>query len=126
MQEKRITDPAQVDALRRALRAHLRQAGLSVNRFSKECGVEQSTVHRFVSGQTKTITRQVGTCLRYAKIDVGKCIEQPASVAVDNARLRRALHSALQAHPQATDLLAVVIEGVDAALRTRTRTRTAP
>ena len=126
MQEKRITDPAQVDALRRALRAHLKQGGLSVNRFSKACGVEQSTVHRFVSGQTQTITRQVGTCLRYARIDIEKCIEQPPSVTLDNARLRRALHSALQAHPRATELLAVVIEGLDAALRTRTRTRTTP
>lgn len=87
-----------------------------MNALAKRVGLVQSTVQRFLSGRTKEVTPRVAKVLAYANIELKHGIIGSEAYP-GNKRLRRALEHALDAHPQAIDLLTTVIEGIAVALQ---------
>jgi hypothetical protein len=107
----RIAKPAslQTESLRRALKIYLAQELLSVNEISKRVSVEQSTLCRFVSGRTKSVTPAINKVLSYAQIDINKCITE-APTLLDNSRIRSALAKVWDGTPETAEVLAGLIE----------------
>jgi hypothetical protein len=113
-------------ALQRAvdeLKEYLRANGLSENAFAKRHQIVQSTVHRLVSGRTKSPTPAAKKILGYANIAIDSGISGPPVKAVDNPRLRAALERAWDGRQETTELLASLIEAVGAAIRLPLRTK---
>ncbi len=99
--------------------AYLRAESMSVNGFSTRHGLTQSTVHRLVTGRTKTLTPSVRRILGYAKINLIPGIREEKSTALDNPRIRAALEHAWDGSADTADLLAHLIELIGAAMRKR-------
>ena len=113
-------------ALQRAvdeLKSYMRSNGLSENAFAKKHDLVQSTVHRLLSGRTKTVTPAVRKILSNANITLQSGISEEGANAVDNPRLRTALERAWDGRKETTELLARLIEAVGAALRLPQRTK---
>ncbi len=99
--------------------AYLRAERMSVNAFSMRYGLTQSTVHRLVTGRTKTLTPSVRRILGYAKINLIHGIREEKSTALDNPRIRAALEQAWDGSADTAELLAHLIEVIGAAMHKR-------
>lgn len=104
-----------------SLRDFLRREGLSENAFSKRHNLVQSTVHRVLSGRTRTVTPAVRKVLAAANISIEDGITSAPSSAMDNARLREALERAWDGDHESVYLLAALVEAVGTALRSSKR-----
>ena len=76
---------------RQLLKSHLMQQGMTPTEFSRQVGVNQSTVQRFLTGQIKSPSKTVIRLLKYAGIDWQKCINDQVTDATENTHIRRAL-----------------------------------
>lgn len=95
---------------------YLRAMRTTPTGLSRQCGVDQSTIQRFLSGRTKTLTPQVQAILTHAGIGVDLCIESTVHP-VDHPRIREALEKAWDGRDETAELLAGLIEAVAPALR---------
>lgn len=109
----RIARPSSqsTENMRRAVRGYLKQEGLSVNALAKNAGVEQSTLCRFLSGRTKSVTPIIRSVLSYAQIDDVVGITDNSNP-LDNLRVRNALARVWDGSPEAAEMLARLIEAV--------------
>ena len=110
----RISKPAQANLprLRRELRAYLNRQGLTPTAFSKERGVNQSTVQRFLGARTKTVTAKIKPLLEYAEIDFNLRIDEVAVSGFDNPRIREAINKVWDGRQNTAEILARLIESV--------------
>ena len=95
------------------LAAYLERPGKSEMQLSRESGVPQYTISRFMTGRTKSVTPDVGKALHHAKngmrSGLGKLSADP--------RIQRALGSAWDGTEQGTALLASAIDALAPVIR---------
>ena len=96
-------------AARRRLGAYLRKKAMTPTAFSREVGVDQATVQRFLTGRTKTITPAVRKMLAYASIKEKDCINASVGSALDNPQIRQALERVWDGSDGSAKLLARLI-----------------
>lgn len=112
----RIAKPPapELPRLRRELATYLEQIGSNPNSFSKEMGVSQSTVQRFLAGRTKNITEGIRPLLVYAGIRTEECIvenPQPPDI-MGHERIKQALAKVWNGDEASASVLAQFIEAV--------------
>ena len=96
-------------AARRRLEAYLRKKAMTHTALSREVGVDQATVQRFLTGRTKTITPAVRKMLAYASIKEKDCINASVGSALDNPHIRQALERVWDGSDGSAKLLARLI-----------------
>lgn len=107
-------DPAtDVVHVRTMLAAYFERPGKSEMQLSRESGVPQYTISRFMTGRTKSVTPAIGKALMYArngmKGGLGKLSADP--------RIQRALGSAWDGTEEGTALLASAIDALAPVIR---------
>lgn len=114
----RIAKPPQpnLPRIRKELRAYLKRIGSTPTAFAIEHGVSQSTVQRFLTARTKTVTAKMKPLLEYANIDLNMCIDDDASSRRDNALIRQALDKVWDGRESTAVILAKLIESVGPAI----------
>ena len=108
--------PEVIDA-RRQLNAYIEREGIAVNALAIRADVPQPTLHRFLSGRTKSVTPLIARVLDYAEIELITGIEPQYDVA-DHPKLRKALRAACDGRVESVDLLAALIEALTPVLAT--------
>ena len=111
-------------AARRRLKAYLRKKSTTPTEFSREVGVNQSTVQRFLAGRTKTITPAVRKMLAYASIEEKDCINASVGSAFDNPHIRQALERVWDGSDGSAEMLAKLIVTVAPLVALRARSTT--
>ena len=111
-------------AARRRLKAYLRKKTTTPTEFSREVGVNQSTVQRFLAGRTKTITPAVRKMLAYASIEEKDCINASVGSAFDNPHIRQALERVWDGSDGSAEMLAKLIVTVAPLVALRARSTT--
>lgn len=98
---------------RTMLAAYFERPGKSEMQLSRETGVPQYTISRFMTGRTKSVTPAIGRALVYAtngiESGLGKLSADP--------RIQRALGSAWDGTEQGTALLASAIDALAPVIR---------
>ena len=109
----RIALPPTQEAVRarKALKIYLTKERLSANAFAERTGVGQSTLCRFLTGRTKSVTTTIKPVLRYAHIDTDIGIGAGMNP-LDNGRVRDAFARAWDGSPESAELLAGLIEAL--------------
>jgi transcriptional regulator with XRE-family HTH domain len=109
----RIAAPPTQDAVRarKALKTYLTKEQLSANALAGITGVGQSTLCRFLTGRTKSVTASIKPVLRYAHIEIDSGIANGMNP-LDNGRVRDALARAWDGSPESAELLAGLIEAL--------------
>lgn len=102
--------------MRRELQDYLNRQDITANRLSFLTKVGQSTVSRFLTGRTKTVTPAISKVLIYAGIENSPTIPCITD-GVDNSRLRAALERNWDGTAEGADKLAVLIDAVGPMLR---------
>lgn len=102
--------------MRQLLKDHLKRKDITANRLSHMAKVGQSTVSRFLTGRTKTITPAISKVLTYAGIDRSSEILR-ITPCDDNFRLRAALERNWDGTAEGADKLAVLIDAIGPILR---------
>jgi hypothetical protein len=100
-----------------ALESYLADQDLTVNALAIACGVEQSTLQRFMTGRTKTITPIIEGVLSYAQIDGFMHETEQVADICEDARIRRALHRVWDGRDASIHLLASLIEALEPVVR---------
>lgn len=110
----KIAKPPQANLprIRKELQAYLKNASSTPTAFALQHGVNQSTVQRFLSERTKTVTPKMKPLLRYANIEIDMCISDLANSGRDNARIRQALDRVWDGRESTAEILAKLIESV--------------
>jgi transcriptional regulator with XRE-family HTH domain len=110
----RIAKPPQANLprIRRELQAYLKNAGTTPTAFAEAHGVNQSTVQRFLTARTKTVTPKMKPLLRYANIEIDIRISDVTIQGRDNARIRQALDKVWDGRESTAEILAKLIESV--------------
>lgn len=88
----RIATKLSLDVLasRDKLRLYLSKKDRSESQLSRECGVPQYTISRFLSGRTKTVTPSISVVLCYANIGINEGVDQLYSEPAIKAALSNA------------------------------------
>jgi hypothetical protein len=98
---------------RAVLAAYFERPGKSETQLSRESGVPQYTISRFMTGRTKSVTPGISRALFYATngmdLDFGKLSTDP--------RIQRALVCAWDGTEQGTVLLASAIDALAPVIR---------
>ncbi|CAN7760775.1 hypothetical protein LJR039_007094 [Pseudorhodoferax sp. LjRoot39] len=102
--------------MRHDLQAYLNRENISANRLSVLAAVKQSTVSRFLTGRTKTVTPAIQRALTYAGIDQASDIPRIAE-GLDHSRLRAAVERNWDGTAEGADKLAVLIDAIGPILR---------
>lgn len=110
----RVAKPPQANLprIRKELITYLKRVGSTPTAFAIARGVNQSTVQRFLTAHTKTVTPKMKSLLEYADIDVDMCIEDAVDSGHDNARIRQALDKVWDGRESTAEILAKLIESV--------------
>ncbi len=116
MPNKAKRPQANLPRIRRELQAYLQRIGSTPTAFAIAHGVNQSTVQRFLSARTKTVTAKIKPLLEYAKIDTNICIDDVSDSGIDNARIRQALDKVWDGQESTAEILAKLIESVGPAI----------
>jgi len=95
------------------LAAYFERPGKSEMQLSRESGVPQYTISRFMTGRTKSVTPDVGKALQHAKNGIGLRVGKLAA----DPRIQRALGSAWDGTEQGTALLASAIDALAPVIR---------
>lgn len=105
----RIARPAspETDEIRRALAQYIIRAGDTVNSFAASHGVGQSTLFRFLSGETKTVTPSIR-----ALVDSLHNFPIPRISEAHNARLAASVSRACARNPRLSNELAALIDAI--------------
>ena len=98
---------------RRALQAYLRVPGRTQVSLSKESGVKQYTISKFLSGRIKSLTPDVRALMKVASIS----INEAGSRLSTDTRIQHALGAAWDGTDFGTELLARAIEALGPVLR---------
>ncbi len=115
MPRKAKPPTAEAILAREQLKAYLGREGMALNAFAHMANVPQPTLHRFVSGRTKSVTLLVRRALDYARIKIVVGITPEYDVA-DDPRLKQALRKACDGRAESIDLLARLIEALSPVL----------
>jgi hypothetical protein len=102
--------------MRRELEGYLNRKGITANKLSSLAKVGQSTVSRFFTGRTKTVTPAISKVLIYAEIERQKVIPC-ITTCIDSSRLRTALERNWDGTAESADKLAILIDAVGPMLR---------
>lgn len=102
--------------MRQELGAYMNRSGITANRLSSLSKVKQSTISRFLTGRTKTVTPAISKVLAYAGIGSPSTIPRITD-GVDNSRLRAALERNWDGTAEGANKLAVLIDAVGPMLR---------
>lgn len=110
----RIAKPPQsnLHRLRMSLRDYLEHVHTTPTALARACNLNQSTIQRFLAGDTKSVTPTIRSVLVYAKIDPDMRINREASAATDHPRIRRALEKVWDGQDGTAEILARLIEAV--------------
>lgn len=103
---------ADIYRYRQDLKQYLVRTKTTATALARDVGVNQSTVQRFLAGDTKNVTRRMREVLRYAGIDVEIRIAEAPQAAADHPRIRKALERVWDGRPQSADVLASLIEAI--------------
>jgi len=115
-----IEQSAETIKARRALEAYLQEVGRSQVALSKESGIPQPTISKFLSGRIKSLTPDVRAVMKIADIGIN---DRGATLSSDT-RIQHALGEAWDGTEAGTRLLARAIEALGGVLRDATaRTR---
>lgn len=106
---------AEAHQVRLAISAYMLANKLSVNAMAKGSGLTQSTLQRFMCGQTKSVTKSILALLSYAQIEAEECISDFG--AMDDARIRQALTKVWDGRSETAELLASLIEALAPVLK---------
>jgi hypothetical protein len=98
---------------RRALQAYLGAPGRTQVALSKESGVKQYTISKFLSGRIKSLTPDVREVMKVAGIG----INEAGSRLSNDTRIQHALGAAWDGTDFGTELLARAIEALGPVLR---------
>jgi hypothetical protein len=111
----RFSIPAddKVSQARALLATYLAQPGRSEMDLSRQSGVRQYTISRFLTGRTKSLTPDVRKFLGYAENGIGMSIEKLTS----DPRVQRALGSAWDGSEQGISLIADTIAALAPVLK---------
>jgi predicted transcriptional regulator len=109
----RIARPETPEAarVRTALIAHIRSSGRSVNAFAQERNIQQSTLWRFLSGRTKTVTPSIRAVINSLHNFSIPGIDA-AAAAPHNARLAAAVDRVCAINPRLSESLASLIDAL--------------
>ncbi len=95
------------DQTRRALAQYITRSGHTVNHFAKSHGIGQSTLCRFLSGRTKSVTPRI-----QALIDSLHNFPIPRITKAHNARLAASINRACALNPRLSEKLAALIDAI--------------
>lgn len=98
--------------LRRELKLYLERMEVTPTAFARDNGVNQSTVQRFLAGDTKTVTPRMRPLLVYAGIELDSRITLSAKPVMEHPRIRQALERVWDGREQTVQVLAEFIEAV--------------
>lgn len=102
--------------MRQRLQDYLNRKAITANRLSGLAKVRQSTISRFLTGRTKTVTPAISRVLAYAGIEDEERIHR-ISEGVKNPRLRAALERNWDGTDEGAEKLAALIDAVGPMLR---------
>jgi len=110
----RIPRPPQPELvrLRKDLKSYLESNKITPTAIAKMCGLNQSTVQRFLAGDTKTVTPRIKPLLIYAGIDFVTRIDAEFQPAAEHPRIRKALEKVWDGEDETAEILASLIEAV--------------
>lgn len=107
------TPSADVVRARALLATYITRPGKSGMQLSRESGVPQYTISRFLTGRTKSLTPEIEKVLVYASNGISKCI----TALTADPRIQRALGSAWDGTEQGAALLASAIDALAPVIR---------
>ena len=98
---------------RRALEVYLREPGRSQVALSRESGIPQPTISKFLAGRIKSLTPDVRVVMKFANIG----IKARGTTLSADVRIQRALGEAWDGTEAGTQLLARAIEALGGVIK---------